>query len=60
MLPPHQKQPAGPVIGTIIVVVLLIAGALYFWGQHLNREEQQVPYILGGTTTIQVSTTTGQ
>ena len=55
MLSAHQKQPAGPIIGTIIVVILLVLGALYFLGARLNRQAQQVPYIPAGTTTVPVS-----
>lgn len=34
----HRDEGAGPVIGAIIVVILLVFGALYFWGQKLNAE----------------------
>ena len=54
MLPPHQAQPVGPILGTVIIVLLLIAGALYFWGARLNKEgagQNEVPYIPSGTTT---------
>ena len=48
-MPPAQPQPmpamqpvkqksAGPVIGIIIILIVLIIGALYFWGARLNRE----------------------
>ncbi|MBP9757041.1 MAG: hypothetical protein KBD06_00415 [Candidatus Pacebacteria bacterium] len=39
---PAQNQPkdegAGPIIGAIIIVILLVFGALYFWGQKLNKK----------------------
>lgn len=57
MLPPHRK-PIGPMVGTIIIVLLLIIGALYFWGASLNRQAaagQQTPFILPGTTTVTVT-----
>lgn len=31
----------GPVIGSAIVVMILLIGALYFWGQQLNKQEKQ-------------------
>jgi len=56
-LPPHKPQPVGPIVGTIIVVLLLIAGGLYFWGARINREgtaQNQIPYIPSGTTTVTI------
>ncbi len=46
-MPPTENKPpvvqnhegAGPIIGAIIVVILLVFGALYFWGQKLNKEQ---------------------
>ena len=32
-----REEGAGPVIGAIIIVILLVFGALYFWGQKLNK-----------------------
>lgn len=37
LLPPGHTEPAGPLVGTIIVVLLLVFGALYFVGASLNR-----------------------
>lgn len=37
LLPQGKPEPAGPFVGTIIVVLLLAFGALYFWGVHLNK-----------------------
>lgn len=39
-MPPGKPEPAGPLVGTIIVVLLLAFGALYFWGVQLNRRTQ--------------------
>ena len=47
----------GPVIGIFLIVMALIAGAIYYWGQHLNfvEEQQQVRdserSLLSATTT---------
>ncbi len=34
----QQDEGSGPIIGAIIIVILLVFGALYFWGQKLNTE----------------------
>lgn len=50
MLPEgHRSSPIGPWIGTIIIVVLLAFGALYFYGEYLNNKNatQEVPLIQG-------------
>lgn len=33
----HKSSPVGPTVGVVIILVLLILGALYFWGANLNR-----------------------
>lgn len=68
LLPPADferqgKSSAGPIVGIVIIIILLIVGALYFWGAHLNNEARQsaVPYIPSSTSTITIlSTTTAQ
>lgn len=35
---PAKQKSIGPVIGTVIIVIVLIIGALYFWGAKLNRD----------------------
>lgn len=48
-MPPPQNEPhkssIGPVAGAIIVILLLIAGGLYFWGAQLNKQENLPPFI---------------
>ena len=51
MLPEGHPSGNGPVIGIIIIVILLIFGALYFWGAQLNRTPDTLPFILGDATT---------
>ena len=34
-----SRKPMGPIIGSIIIVLLIVLGGLYFWGERLNREE---------------------
>ncbi|HEY4496053.1 MAG TPA: hypothetical protein VJC04_01710 [Candidatus Paceibacterota bacterium] len=38
-----ENKPAGPVIGAVIIILILIVGALYFWGAKLNKEANQTP-----------------
>jgi|SRR3989338_9296871 len=44
--PTTQKSPVGPVVGAIIIIALLAFGALYFWGDRLNKEIGAMPYTL--------------
>ena len=37
LLPPARKKPVGSIVGIAIIVFLMIVGALYFWGAHLNK-----------------------
>jgi hypothetical protein len=50
---PESRSSAGPIVGTIIIVILLVLGALYFWGAQLNRNamKNQLPIIPGDATT---------
>ncbi|MDZ4226980.1 MAG: hypothetical protein U1D26_00715 [Patescibacteria group bacterium] len=53
LLPPAHRTSAGPIIGVIIIVLLLVVGALYFWGSHLNSDNSpdQLPLIPGDSPT---------
>lgn len=62
-----ENKGAGPIIGTLIIVIVLIIAILYFWGQHLNTQEkqqleaEQAISSLGdiqGSTTIRIITST--
>ena len=44
-VPEQRKSGVGPTVGIIIILVLLIVGGLYFWGAHLNRQAEQLPFI---------------
>jgi hypothetical protein len=51
----------GPILGTLIIVILLIVTALYIWGEHLNTVAQigqENAQNSGTTTTIIYSTST--
>ncbi len=37
----------GPAIGAGIIVILLLAGALYFWNQNASQEQAELPFIEG-------------
>jgi len=36
-----HRASVGPIIGSAIVIIVLLIGALYFWGQQLNKQEKQ-------------------
>jgi hypothetical protein len=44
----RRKESVGPMVGIVIVVLLLIAGALYFWVQELNRQAKNPPAYIPG------------
>lgn len=49
-LPPENKGGVGPIAGAVIIIILLIAGGLYFWGAQLNTNTiQETPYIPSDT-----------
>ncbi len=47
------KEPAGPIIGIAIIVLLLIVGGFYFWGAKINKQKphNDLPYMPGGAPT---------
>lgn len=43
-----SKSSAGPVVGAIIVIIILVLGGLYFWGAQLNNKTvDELPFIQG-------------
>jgi flagellar basal body-associated protein FliL len=36
-----EKNSVGPLIGSIIVIVILVLGAIYFWGGKLNATKTE-------------------
>lgn len=54
--PAHEHKPIGPIIGALIIVLVLIIGALYIWGQKLNLDEQKK----APETTEQTATTSDE
>lgn len=53
---PH-KSSVGPIAGAVIVILLLVAGGLYFWGAQLNKQEEVLPFIPSNDTTQDESAT---
>ena len=48
-----KKNPSGPIVGTIIIVILLIVGGIYFWNTAVNKskEVEKLPTIQSGGET---------
>ncbi len=44
-MPPakEERKPVGPIIGVVIIILLLILGGLYVWGEKLNSENAMTP-----------------
>jgi len=40
-MPSAKQKSVGPVVGIIIIVIVLVIGALYFWGAQLNRQSPE-------------------
>lgn len=36
---------AGPIIGIVIIIALLIFGGLYFWGMQAQKEAEVLPFV---------------
>jgi len=43
----EKRSGMGPIVGTVIIIILLAFGGLYFWGASMNRQEQPLPFIPG-------------
>ena len=52
---PRESKGSGATVGIIIILLLVIAGAVYFWYARQEQKTDTVPYIPGDS-----STTTGQ
>jgi hypothetical protein len=46
---------AGAIVGIIIILLLLIAGAIYFWYARHDARTDSVPYIPGDSSTTSSS-----
>lgn len=38
---PEAHTPVGPVVGSIIIIIVLVLGALYFWGQRADNAARE-------------------
>ncbi len=46
---PQRRGGWGPMFGIFIIVLLLIVGALYFWGEKLSKQQSAQPQQSGQT-----------
>lgn len=60
--PEPRKSNVGPIAGTIIVILLLVAGGLYYWGAKLNQDIQNntIPFIPDSAATPQEAIPAGE
>jgi len=42
---PQKDSGVGPIIGSIIIIILIILGGLYFWGYEINKQKTTTPAI---------------
>ena len=56
-MPPinHNEKKVGPIVGALIIVLILIIAALYFFGQKLNTEST-VPSDTSSQTSMETPT----
>lgn len=36
----HEGSKVGPIIGVVIIILVLLLGVLYFWGQRVDQATQ--------------------
>ena len=43
-LPPIKREDrkVGPIVGALVIILLIIVGTLYFFGQRLNTQDQAI------------------
>lgn len=41
-MPPTNENSTGPVIAIVIVLLMVILGGFYFWGQRSNQAQEQM------------------
>ncbi len=39
---PEDKKSIGPIVGIVIIILVLVLGGLYFWGQKINMMDQGI------------------
>lgn len=57
-MPPtaHTEKKVGPIVGALIIVLILIIAALYFFGQKLNTESVPQDNTSAQTTSLNTQT----
>jgi|688.fasta_scaffold1384742_2 hypothetical protein len=51
----EQKNGIGALAGTIIVVIILIIGGFYFYGQRIEKQEQNEASVVQATSSDEVN-----
>ncbi|HEV3244993.1 MAG TPA: hypothetical protein VG102_01405 [Candidatus Paceibacterota bacterium] len=46
-----KKESSGATVGIVIILLLVIAGAIYFWNEQRNHRAEALPYIPGSSST---------
>lgn len=49
--PREVKGSTGPMTGVVIILLFVLAGAVYFWYARQDQKVDAVPYIPGNTST---------
>src|SRR3989344_3217967 len=58
---PHRHSSVGPIIGSIVILILLVIGGLYFWGRQLSmRKDAEIPETSQQENQQQVETPTDE
>ncbi len=39
-MPPKKSGSIGPIVGIAIIIIVLLLGGLYFWGEQLKKEDE--------------------
>lgn len=47
---PQKDSGIGPIIGSIIIIILIILGGLYFWGYVIDKQKPDLPEKQNGST----------
>ena len=52
----ENKKNIGPIIATLVIVLILIIGALYIFASHISQQTLPADALNTSTTTVQVIT----
>jgi len=47
-----QSKNVGPIISTLVVIIVLLAGAIYLFASHINRQALIMSNLPSSTTTL--------